>query len=151
MKFFSTLRAGMRYMESWPDEPVLGAVFPESRVKYVMRWGRRLIPPFIVLIVLWTFIRGGGLSGVSFFYTIKINYPMTVMCVLFLLCMPLQGYYWFGRRAQLPLSAKQKLFYTNLCYRLQTEPVNEPTMADLAKAINDGLKRLDDKEFLKEL
>lgn len=150
MNFFSTIKLGIKYMEIWPQEDILGAIFPENRVKYVMTVGKYLIPPFVVLIILWVYFLGGGFKGVSFFYTIKLNWPVSIVCVLFLLLMPVQGYYWFGKRALLKLNKRQQLFYQSLCEKLQKTPVLNPTMFDLAKVLNEGCKKLN-KDFLNTL
>ena len=63
MGMISTIRLGVRYMEAWPEDPLLAPVFPENRVKYVMKVGRVLLPPFIILLLAWSFVRGGGLHA----------------------------------------------------------------------------------------
>ncbi len=136
------LRRGSKYLALWPDHPILGAVFPENRVKYALCWGRRLIPPFIAFILLWNFVQGGGLQGVSFIYTQKVNWPSALLCVLTLLIIVLHGYYWAGRRAALPLNPKLQLFYTELCSALGKTPAPVPTMLDLAKALHSAVNTL---------
>lgn len=150
LNFFRTVSLGIKYMDIWPQEPTLGAIFPENRFKYVMGVAKVLIPPFIVFIFLWVYIQGGGLKGVSFLYTMETNWPVTIVCILFLLIIPLQGYYWFGKRAQLKLNGKQKIFYKGLCEKLKKEPASDPTMFDFAKAVAEGCKKLN-KDFLDAL
>ncbi len=151
MSFFKTVSNGIAYMESWPDDQLLGPVFPESRVKYVMKVGRYVLPPFIVLIIFWAFVRGGGLHpGIDFMFALKNNWHVTLLCVLFLLCMPLQGYYWFGRRSQQKLNPKLKLFYTETCTSLRKQPADDPVMADLARVMREGIKVLG-RDFLRKL
>ncbi len=147
---FKTIKEGAKYIDLWPDDPILGAVFPENRVKYALMWGRRLIPPFIFFILAWNFIQGGGLQGIDFLYTQKTNWPLSVACILFLLFIPLQGYYWAGKRASTKLNPKLKLFYEHVCQKLQKEGVQEPVMADLSAVLSEGLQKLD-KDFLNEL
>ena len=88
--------------------------------------------------------------GVEFMFAMKNTWPMTLMCVLFLLLMPVQGYYWLGKRAQTKLNKKQALFYVELCKKLTKEPVLEPTMMDLALRIKEGIAVLG-PDFLKNL
>ncbi|MBQ9275482.1 MAG: DUF412 family protein [Succinivibrio sp.] len=150
MAFWATVSLGTRYMKIWPEEKILGALFPENRVKYFMKLAQLLLPPFIMLILVWAFVRGGGLKGVSLMFVLQNTWPMTLISVLFLLLIPLQGYYWFGRRAQLSLNAKQQSFYNDLCRKLERTPKTEPAMYDLAVVLKEGLQRLD-HEFLREL
>lgn len=142
ISFVKKLCLGSKYLELWPEDRVLGAVFPENRVKKVMVLARRLIPPFIVFLLLYNFVLGGGLKGVSFFYTLKINWPATLCAVVLLLLLPLQGYYWAGKRAQLKLSKKLETFYRDVCVKLHKEPALNPTMFDLAVVLRQGLKTL---------
>ena len=150
MNFFRTLALGGRYMEIWPDEPALGAIFPENRVKYMMGWGRLLIPPAAVFVLLWVYVQGGGLHGISWLYTLQANWPLAMMCILLLALLPVQGYYWFGRRAQLPLQRRQADIYRQLCGQLEREPAAAPSMYDLALVLREGFRRLG-REFLDSL
>ena len=150
MSFIKTIRLGCRYLELWPNHPLLTPVFAENRVKRAMLLGQKLLPPFIVLILVWAYYRGGGFHGVEFMFAMKNTWPMTLMCVLFLLLMPVQGYYWLGKRAQTKLNKKQALFYVELCKKLTNVPVLEPTMMDLALRITDGIAVLG-PDFLKNL
>ena len=151
MSLIKTIFTGIKYMNVWPEAELLGPVFPENRAKYVMRIGRYVLPPFIILILRWSFIRGGGLhEGISFMFAIQQNWHVTVLCVLFLLSMPLQGYYWFGKRAVMKLNPKLKLFYTETCTALLRQPLGEPTMLDLAYVLRDGINSLG-YDFLRKL
>ncbi len=150
MSFFKTIKAGVKYMDDWPQEALLNPVFPECRVKKAMLTARWLLPPFIVFILVWTYIQGGGFQGVELMFIVKTNYPVALVCALFLLLMPVQGYYWFGRRSQMRLNKKQEMFYVEISKQLQRTPANEPTMRDLEIIINDGIKALG-KDFLRKL
>lgn len=142
MNIFKTMIRGSRYLELWPDHPILGAVFPEIRVRYFMRWGRRLIPPFIVFVVLWNFVQGGGLKGISFIYTQTSNWPLAVLSIIFLLGIFLHGCYWAGRRAGTALNARQLQFYKELCTRLERTPDPAPVMEDLVRLLREGLDKI---------
>ena len=136
-------------MKKWPLEPLLNPVFKENRVKRALLLGNRILPPFIVFIFFWGFYLGGGFKGVPFF-AIGSNFPVTIACVLFLLLMPVQGYYWFYKRSVTPLNEKQKAFYKDTCKKLEIEPSINPTMYDLEIVINKGINKLG-REFLKQL
>lgn len=149
MGFFRTLRLGVRYMNIWPNDPLLGPVFPENRVKYWMKLGNRVLPPFIVFTLVWAWYRGGGLY-IGFFLAMKSTWPMTITCTLFLLMMPLQGYYWFGRRAQMKLNPRQKIFYMETCIMLHRQGSQDPTMMDFAEVTREGIEKLG-RDFLRRL
>ncbi len=150
MAFIKTIRLGIKYLEIWPEHPILGAIFAEGRVRYMLKLGNYLIPPFIFFILVWNFIQGGGLKGVDFLYTQKINWPLSVVCILFLLALPLQGYYWAGKRAQTKLNPKQRLFYAELCEKLEKSQSEDPTLYDLALRMKEGLEKLG-PDFLNKL
>ena len=150
MGFFNTFRDGLKYMEIFPLEPVLNPVFPEFRVKRVMKMGKILLPPFIALIVLWSYVRGGGLQGVEMMFALKSNWPVTICCVLLLLLMPGQGYWWFGKRARLPLNPRLRIFYIETCIQLQRSGVDAPDLMELMTVINEGIKVLG-RDFLRKL
>ncbi len=148
---FKTIKDGMEYMELFPLEPLLNPVFPEYRVKKVMQLSALILPPFMVLMVLWVYIRGGGLHPeISLFLALEENLLMLVLCLVFLLSMPLQGYYWFGRRASQPLNPRLSQFYLKTCARLGRQGSSVPTMLDLVRVIRAALKS-QGPDFLKEL
>ncbi|MCR5535793.1 MAG: DUF412 family protein [Succinivibrio sp.] len=146
-----TIKDGMEYMELWPEEPLLNPVFAEYRVKKMMKLGRLILPPFMVLMVLWSYIRGGGLHPeISFMLAMQDNLIITILCLIFLLSMPLQGYYWFGLRSKTPLNPKLLEFYAKTCARLGRQQAAAPDMLELVRLIRAGLKTLG-SDFLKEL
>ena len=55
-----------------------------------------------------------------------------LVLVLFLLLMPVQGYYWFYKRSVTSLNEKQKSFYKDTCKKLEIEPSINPTIAGMA-------------------
>lgn len=142
MAFYHTIKTGISYLQDWPEHPILNAIFKEGRVRSWLKLGNVLIPPFIFFILLWNFIQGGGLKGVDFLYTQKINWPVTAVCIIFLLMLPLHAYYWAGKRAQTKLNPTQRVFYADLCEKLEKAQAADPTMHDLARAIGEGLKKL---------
>lgn len=148
---FIFITRGSEYMNLWPDEKVLGFIFPELRVKKTLNLAKKLIPPFIVFLMVWAFVVGGGLSGIDFIYTQKGNLPVTIVCILFLLSIPLHGYYWFYKRSNLKLNKKQKVFYEELMKDLGKSYSLDPCMYDFIKSINLGLSVYKSNEFLNKL
>ena len=53
MSFFRTIREGIQYMDAFPEDILLNPVFPEYRVKRCMKFARILLPPFIILILVY--------------------------------------------------------------------------------------------------
>lgn len=150
MGFFNTFSDGLKYMEIFPLEPLLNPVFPEFRVKRAMKMGKILLPPFIVLILLWSYVRGGGLQGVEMMFALKSNWPVTICCVLFLLLMPAQGYWWFGKRARMKLNPRLRIFYMETCIKLQRSGIDDPDLMELMVVINAGIKEFG-RDFLRKL
>ncbi|MGN0916110.1 MAG: terminus macrodomain insulation protein YfbV [Succinivibrio sp.] len=146
----NSLRSGIEYMKNWPDEPLLNPVFAEGRVKRVMNFASIILPPFMILTVIWSIYLGGGFKGVPLYYALLENIEVTIVCLLFLMLMPLQGYYWFYRRSITKLNDRQKQFYVKLCAKLSREASHDPLMLDLEKTINAGIKQFG-TDFLKEL
>ena len=137
-------------MKKWPLEPLLNPVFKENRVKTAMLRANLILPPFIVFILFWAIFLGGGFKGIPLLFALGSNFPIVICCVLFLLMMPLQGYYWFYKRAVTPLNKKQTLIYNDLCKKLDRIPTINPLMKDFEDVLIEALKKLD-KEFLEQL
>ncbi|MGN0894982.1 MAG: DUF412 family protein [Succinivibrio sp.] len=150
MRLVKNIYSGADYMRNWPDEALLNPVFKEGRVKKSMNLAIKILPPFIVFILLWGFYMGGGFWGVPLLFALGSSFPVTLSCVLFLLFIPVHGYLWFYKRSITPLNEKQKEFYTKLCKKLEREPSANPVMLDFEKTVNVALKRFGN-EFLKEL
>lgn len=150
MNIFSKIQIGINYMNKWPLEPLLNPVFPENRAKKAMLFARKILPPFIVLVLLWDIYLGGGFSGIPLFIAMQSNIYMTVISTILLALIPVQGYLWFYVRATSPLNDKQKKFYNSVCVKLDRQPSLIPTLQDLETVINAGLKKFG-SDFLKEL
>lgn len=159
MSFFAVIKRGAQYMDLWPEGTVLTAIYPEVRYKAWMKGARILFPPMIAGLLLWIYYNCGGLAGLYLLFTRPSAGSMMLymsviglfLMILVLLMIIVQGYMWFGYRAEQRLTAKQQQFYIELMQRLDKTPAMQPTMFDLISAIQDGLKNLKDKEFLEKL
>lgn len=147
---FEKLKAGYIYMKNWPLEDYLNPVFAENRVKKAMLFANKVIPPLMLLTVLWSLYIGGYFKGVPFIYAIYMNIEVTLVSLLVLCLIPMQGLIWFYRRSVSSLNEKQQIFYRSLCKRLEHQFTLMPTMRDLEVEINFALKKLP-SDFLKEL
>lgn len=138
-------------MALWPEEKVLVAIFPELRVRRTLALGARLWPPFMVFIIVWTFVMGGGLKGVDFLFTLKNNYAVAICCVLFIALIPLQAYLWYDKRSNLKLNSRQKAIMHNVCDLTQRPCPADPVMYDFVLALNAALRTQPNKDFLNML
>ena len=81
---------------------------------------------------------------------------VAVLSALFALCLPLQGFYWLGKRAQTPLSPKSAVGFQRVLEKLReiqdTLPhfPEQPTYLDLANLLNIAQKKLP-RDFWQDL
>lgn len=150
MNIIEILKEGRHYMERWPEEPLLNPVFPECRAKKLMSLAKRVIPPFMVLVIGWTLYLGGYFKGIPLYYALTANLSVTVCSMCVLIMIPLQGYYWFYRRSKTQINDRLKKFYQELCSQLDREASFNPTFLDFENVLIDALKKLD-HDFLKKL
>jgi len=97
MSFLKTLKIGQHYLKNWPLEIKLGAIFPENRVIKTTIFAQRFMPFLAVFSIVW-----------QQFYA-RSDYmalAVAVLTALFALCLPLQGLYWLGKRAQRKLPSQ---------------------------------------------
>lgn len=158
-KIINAIKLGSHYMDLWPDEPILMAIFPEMRYKKMMSLGRIVLPPVVAFLVFWIYYTCGGFSGLYLLFTHPSSGSMTlylsivsvIFMILILLQLPLLGLVWFSVRATTPLNQRQQQFYFDLIQKLEKTPAQNPTMLDFITAINQGLKTFKDKDFLDRL
>ena len=147
MGFYRTLKVGQQYLNSWPLEPKLGAIFPENRIIKATLFAQKMMPFLAVLFVVWQqiYARGDNMA-----------LAVAVLSALFALCLPLQGFYWLGKRAQTPLSPQSAVGFQRVLEKLReiqdTLPhfPEQPTYLDLANLLNLAQKKLP-HDFWQEL
>jgi uncharacterized protein len=130
-----TFRSGLQYMRIWPNHAVVGAL-PEAQVIPLTRFGSWVLPIAALLnfAVQWTWLGGEHLAP-------------SIAASLFLLLLPLQGYYWLGKRAYSELPLTLRSWYFDLQTRLSQagEDVRLPShrpgpcYIDLARILNKAL------------
>lgn len=100
MALFRTFANGWHYMKVWPNHAVVGAL-PEAHVIPATRLGSLYLPVAAVVnfAVQWYWLGSSHMGQI-------------IAASLFLLLLPLQGYYWLGKRAYqlLPLGLKSWYF-----------------------------------------
>lgn len=156
MSLFASIKRGSEYMELWPDEIALMATFPEPRAKYFMKVAKMVIPPGVAFLIFWMFYTCGGFEGLYLLFahpssgSMNLYLAVSSLCIVtvVLLIIPLQAYMWFYYRSNQKLTKRQRIFYEDLMMKLQSPSVQNPTLYDFIKAINDALKTLDNKDFL---
>lgn len=134
MKSFSkTLIHGADYSSVWPLQPELASIFPEQRVIYLLNWGKRIIPALVVL---------SGCLQIQ--WGNAAHWPTFVASCLFALSLPMQGYYWLGRRADTPLPPSLSRWYFDINQKMNCAPsVNRPSYFDLATTLRKAFEQLD--------
>ena len=139
MGFYRTLKIGQQYLNSWPLEPKLGAIFPENRVIKATLFAQKMMPFLAVLFVVWQqiYARGDNMA-----------LAVAVLSALFALCLPLQGFYWLGKRAQTPLSPQSAVGFHHVLEKLKEKQAvipnfsDKPTYLDLANLLKMAQKKL---------
>ena len=51
--FFSTLKQGQIYLQTWPLEAKLGMIFPENRIIKATKFAQKFMPFMAVFAVVW--------------------------------------------------------------------------------------------------
>ena len=139
MGFYRILKAGQHYLNIWPLEPKLGAIFPENRVIKATLFAQKMMPFLAVLFVVWQqiYARGDNMA-----------LAVAVLSALFALCLPLQGFYWLGKRAQTPLSSQSAVSFHHVLEKLKEKQEvipnfsDKPTYLDLANLLKIAQKKL---------
>ena len=139
MGFYRTLKVGQHYLNIWPLEPKLGAIFPENRVIKATLFAQKMMPFLAVLFVVWQqiYARGDNMA-----------LAVAVLSALFALCLPLQGFYWLGKRAQTALSPQSAVGFHHVLEKLKERQEvipnfsDKPTYLDLANLLKMAQKKL---------
>lgn len=133
-----TIQRGGRYLKLWPKHAVVGNL-PESRVV-----------PLTKLAVRWLPFAAAANAFVQWQYLGNEYLPQLLASSLFILLLPLQGYYWLGQRAYAPLPVALEGWYQELSRKLNQagEDIRLPShrtgpcYIDLARVLNKVLKQL---------
>ena len=101
MALLVTLKAGQLYLQNWPLNPKLAMIFAENRVIKATRFAERVMPFIAVFAICWQQLYGKGEI---------MALAASILTAIFALCIPLQGLYWLGKRAQTKLPDATVLF-----------------------------------------
>jgi len=132
--FVRKLRMGHHYLQSWPREKVLAALFPENRIIHALELARRVVPALVFVSLLLQFQMGH-----------PELWPSVLSGVLLMLSLPLQGYYWLGLRAETRLPPALGRWYFEINQKMGSEgrAVSRPCYQDLADTLRQAFRRLD--------
>ncbi|OOF49633.1 terminus macrodomain insulation protein YfbV [Rodentibacter trehalosifermentans] len=139
MSFFSILKQGQVYLNTWPKEAKLGIIFQENRVIKTTNFAQKTMPLIAVFAVVWQQLYAKQEI---------IALSTAILTALFALTLPLQGLYWLGKRAQSPLSGQSAVWFYDICERLKKihEPLpivqDKPTYQHLAEVLKKAELRL---------
>ncbi len=135
---FHDLVTGHQYSKKWPVKPQLYAIFPECRVIKATHFAVMFLP----VIAIISFCIQVAVLGYEFM-------PQALAMACLILSMPLQGYYWLGKRAQQPLPMSLVNWYGQLENKLLEQGVSVKSNSsklrylDMALLLNLAFKELE--------
>jgi uncharacterized protein len=131
--FQKKIQMGQHYLRLWPREKSLAAMFPENRIIAAVEFGMRWLPALAILSLVLQFHFGEASL-----------WPVVVTSVLFMMSLPLQGYYWLGHRAETRLPPSLSRWYSDINEKMgQGRHVQQPRYLELAETLNQAFKKLD--------
>lgn len=130
MNWLHHFRTGQHYARLWPRHAVVAAM-PESTVVPATAFAARWMPAAAVINGLLQFYLQG-----------QALLPQALVTSMFLLSLPLQGWWWLGVRAQRQLPPRLQAWYLELMRKLQLQPHERATYMALAIALNKALREL---------
>lgn len=131
--FGKTLELGADYAVAWPLQPELAAIFPEQRLIPLLKTSQKIIPALIVISTCLQLQWGNPL-----------HWPTLFASFMFAVSLPMQGYFWLGRRAETNLPPSLSRWYREINNRMNCSIVtSRPNYFDLAKTLRKAYEQLD--------
>ena len=131
--FQKKIQMGHLYLQLWPREKSLAAMFPENRIIAAVEFGMKWLPVLAVMSLVLQFHFGQAAL-----------WPVVVTSVLFMVSLPLQGYYWLGHRAETRLPPSLSRWYSDINEKMgQVRHAPQPRYLELAETLNQAFKKLD--------
>lgn len=131
------LKNGQAYMELWPKQRELGAIFPEPRIIALCVLLQKTAP----MVACISFVS-------QFLYFGSSVIPQALAMSLLVLSMPYQGLIWLGHRSKQPLSKGLIYWCSEVRAQMISAGVNvKPITAracymDMAQLLNDAYAKL---------
>ncbi|WP_215398617.1 terminus macrodomain insulation protein YfbV [Rheinheimera oceanensis] len=141
---YTTLRAGREYSKLWPARAELNSLFIENKVILLTSVTGRYLPGLALLC-----------AAVQYGYLGSAFLPQILAMMLFLVSLPLQGWYWLGVRAETKLPPSIASWYQQIRQQMQQHgvelaPVSQPgRYKDLAVLLKKAYQQLD-KTFVRQ-
>ena len=147
MAFFSILKQGQIYLNTWPLEAKLGMIFPENRIMKATSFAQKFMPFVAVFAVVWQQIYAKN---------DLMAFSIAILTAFFSLLIPFQGLYWLGKRANSPLENQSAVWFYDICERLKQlhEPLplvqDKPTYQHLAEVLKKAQRKFE-RAFWQEI
>jgi uncharacterized membrane protein YfbV (UPF0208 family) len=132
------VKDGQQYMQTWPMQPQLFGMFPESKVILATKLSIKVMPALAVLTV----------AALINFQGVK-RLPQALAIGAFFLSLPMQGLMWLGHRSNQNLPPTLKHWYLDIHYKMQMQgcalqPVKaRPDYKELANLLKTAFDELD--------
>lgn len=107
-----TIQIGQRYLNTLPNQKKLDLFMPDYRLIRLVKFATRLMPAFACFAVCWQYF---------FPDAEQATLSNAILTALFALSIPLQGFYWLGKRAKSPLPLNLLEWYETLRQKLNQE------------------------------
>ncbi|WP_100640793.1 terminus macrodomain insulation protein YfbV [Alteromonas facilis] len=132
------LKDGQSYMNTWPMEKALYAIFPECRVVALTRLLIKVAPPLAVI------------CCAALIHQLGSGYiPQAVTIAAFFLSLPLQGIMWLGFRANQQLPPSLRAWYVDIHAKMTAQGCRlkaltpKPRYKELASMLKTAFEELD--------
>jgi uncharacterized membrane protein YfbV (UPF0208 family) len=139
------IQQGQTYMQSWPMQKQLYALFPECRIIAATKFGFKVMPALAVITV-----------AVQLHFLGTSQLPQALTLGIFLVRLPIQGLIWLGFRSQKALPPAIKVWYHDIYFKMQQQgcaldtPKARPKFQELACLLKTAFSELD-RAFTKHM
>lgn len=110
MQLPQMIKDGQQYMDTWPMQKPLFALFPECRVIAATKFAIRVMPALAVLSVAVQ-LQMLGMEYVA----------QAIAIGVFFISLPVQGLIWLGYRSQQPLPPAIKVWYNDIYQKMRQQ------------------------------
>ncbi len=146
---FNMLKQGVNYAAMWQEIrhiKKLQIIFPEPRIIKATKFSQQLLMPLLLLTLAWQYFVIG--------YHIA-SFASTILTIIFIISLPLQGFYWLGKRSLTPLNEGTLAWYFKIYQKLSLQKAlpameTQPTFNDLVRLLQLADKTLD-QDFWEEI
>lgn len=112
MPMLTTIQAGQRYLNTFPNQKKLNLFMPDYRLTRLVKFSGKAMPAFACFAVCWQYF---------FPDAEQATLASSFITALFALSIPFQGLYWLGKRSKSPLPLNLLEWYEHLRQKLNSE------------------------------